>query len=90
MSWAVSRLDEKVSLDGFRFRQARFWSSPRQVPAITIIAHVLCNPAKDDVNQVVDYFGIEAVRHVYQLVKSRKEISDSADRILFRDNPEVR
>lgn len=71
-------LSNPVSRSNFNFRLARFWSSPEFVPGITIIAHVLKNPAKEDIYQVVDFFGMASIRRVMSLLESRNEISDRA------------
>lgn len=71
-------LSDLVSRSNFQFRQARFWSSPDRVPGITIIAHVLCSPAREDVYQVVAFFGVDAVRDVMAELEARGEISERA------------
>lgn len=69
---------EPVSRSKFHFRLARFWSSPDLIPGVTIIAHVLKNPAKEDVLQVIDFFGVDSVNEVMQILQGRQEISDRA------------
>lgn len=77
-------LSELVSRQEFNFRLARFWSSPDRVPGLTIIAHVLCTPDSSDIDQIIDYFGLEAVSHVLNLLDEREEISPIARNLVTR------
>ena len=57
--------------------RGRFWSSGEQLPIIRIIARVLADPVKKDLEILKERFGMSEILAAWKLLNERGEIADS-------------
>ena len=68
-------LDKLISYQDLEFERNRFWSSPKELPVRNIIGVVLNNPTLSDVHVLTDAFGLQTVRHAFEVMIKKEELS---------------
>lgn len=57
--------------------KGRYWSSGKQLPVIRVIARVLADPVKSDLEILKKHFGIDMILETWQQLLERQEVAES-------------